>query len=118
QQQMVEIAKALSLRASVIIMDEPTAALTPQEIEILFRIIRDVKGQGVSIIYISHRLDEFAQIGDRVSVMRDGRTVATEDVAVTTVEELIRLMVGRKLADYYPKAQVQKGAELLRVDRL
>jgi len=83
QQQMVEVAKALSVQARVIIMDEPTAALTSQEIENLFRIIRDVKRQGVAIIYISHRLEEFAQIGDRVTVMRDGATIATLEVQGT-----------------------------------
>jgi len=118
QQQMVEVAKALSVQARVIIMDEPTAALTSQEIENLFRIIRDVKRQGVAIIYISHRLEEFAQIGDRVTVMRDGATIATLEVQGTPLDELIRLMVGRELSDYYPKLQVDRGPELLRVEGL
>ncbi len=118
QQQMVEVAKALSIQARVIIMDEPTASLTRQEIDNLFRIIRDVKARGVAIIYISHRLDEFAEVGDRVTVMRDGRTVATLDVAGMRVEEVIRLMVGRTLEDYYPKMDVPRGRELLRVEGL
>jgi ribose transport system ATP-binding protein len=118
QQQMVEVAKALAIRSRIIIMDEPTASLTQAEIAALFRAIRDVKQQGVSIIYISHRLEEFAEIGDRVTVMRDGRTVATLEVAGTPVRELIRLMVGRTLEDYYPKEQVPVGKELLRVTGL
>jgi ribose transport system ATP-binding protein len=115
---MVEVAKALAVRSRIIIMDEPTAALTQAEIASLFRTIREVKQKGVSIIYISHRLEEFADIGDRVTVMRDGRTVATLDVQGTPVRELIRLMVGRALEDYYPKQAVPIGKELLRVTGL
>jgi ribose transport system ATP-binding protein len=118
QQQMVEVAKALSVQSKVIIMDEPTAALTSQEIENLFRIIREVKAKGVAIIYISHRLEEFEQIGDRVTVMRDGRTIATRAIAETGLDDLIRLMVGRELSDYYPKVEVPRGAELLRAEGL
>ncbi len=118
QQQMVEVAKALSVQARIIIMDEPTAALTKQEIDNLFRIICEVKKKGVSIIYISHRLEEFEQIGDRVTVMRDGKTVATLPIAGTGLDALIRLMVGRALEDYYPKVEVPLGQELLRVEGL
>ncbi|HEX7548022.1 MAG TPA: sugar ABC transporter ATP-binding protein [Candidatus Methylomirabilis sp.] len=118
QQQMVEVAKALSVHARIIVMDEPTASLTSKEIENLFRLIREVKQQGVSIIYISHRLEEFREIGDRITVMRDGKTIATLEIAATRIEELIRLMVGRELADYYPKVAVPAGKELLRVQGL
>ena len=118
QQQMVEVAKALSVQSRIIIMDEPTAALTTQEIENLFRIIREVQSKGVAIIYISHRLEEFAQIGNRVTVMRDGGTIATLDVQGTPLDELIRLMVGRELSDYYPKIRVAAGQELLKVEGL
>jgi ribose transport system ATP-binding protein len=118
QQQMVEVAKALSVQSRIIIMDEPTAALTTQEIDNLFRIIREVRGQGVAIIYISHRLEEFEQIGDRVTVMRDGRTIATLGIQGTSLNELIRLMVGRELSEYYPKAAVPRGEELLCVEGL
>jgi ribose transport system ATP-binding protein len=118
QQQMVEVAKALSVQSRIIIMDEPTAALTTQEIENLFRIIREVQGKGVAIIYISHRLEEFAQIGNRVTVMRDGGTIATLEVQGTPLDELIRLMVGRELSDYYPKIRVAAGEELLKVEGL
>jgi ribose transport system ATP-binding protein len=118
QQQMVEVAKALAIRARIIVMDEPSAALTRSEIEALFRTIREVKQKGVSIVYISHRLEEFAEIGDRVTVMRDGRTVTTLPVAGTPLPELIRLMVGRALEDYYPRRNVRRGKELLRVEGL
>jgi ribose transport system ATP-binding protein len=118
QQQMVEVAKALSVNARVIVMDEPTAALTAQEIANLFRIIREVKQRGVAIVYISHRLEEFAEIGDRVTVMRDGRTVATLTVAGTRVDDLIRLMVGRELGEFLPKVPAPRGRELLRVEHL
>jgi ribose transport system ATP-binding protein len=97
QQQMVEIAKALSLDANVLIMDEPTAALTASEIEELFRIIRSLREQGKGIVHISHRLEELREISDRVTVMRDGQhvdTVRTEDV---TIDEIISMMVGRTI---------------------
>jgi ribose transport system ATP-binding protein len=118
EQQMVEVAKALSVKAKIIVMDEPTAALTRQEIENLFRIIGELKREGVSIVYISHRLEEFAEIGDRVTVMRDGRTVATVDVADLRLDDLIRLMVGRALGEYLPKVPAPRGKELLRVEHL
>ncbi len=115
QQQMVEVAKALSCNSSVIIMDEPTAALTSKEIENLFGIIRKVKQKGVSIIYISHRLEEFSQIGDRVTVMRDGKTIKTLNIDEANIDELIRLMVGRELKEKFPKIVVKKGEEILKI---
>ena len=118
QQQMVEIAKALSLNAKLIIMDEPTAALSENEIKTLFVDIRKIKEAGVSVIYISHRLEEFEQIGDRVTVMRDGETIQTLNICDTNVDELIRLMVGRDIVEMYPKVRVQRGKELLRVENL
>lgn len=118
KQQMVEIAKALSLNSDIIIMDEPTAALTRQEIENLFDIIKKVKKEGVSIIYISHRLEEFSEIGDRVTVMRDGRTIATLNVKDATIEELIKLMAGRELKEKFPKINVTVGKEVLKVTNL
>lgn len=99
KQQMVEIAKALSYDAKVLIMDEPTAALNDEEIEDLFAIIRQFKSQGVAIAYISHRLDELGKISDRVTVMRDGCHVQTIPTAQATIDEIISLMVGRKLYD-------------------
>ena len=102
QQQMVEIAKALSLDARVLIMDEPTSSLTESETVQLFRIIKELRSEGVAILYISHRLDEMAEIVDRVTVLRDGRHIATSDFAATSVNEIVARMVGRPLDDAYP----------------
>ena len=99
KQQMVEIAKALSYRSHILIMDEPTAALNDAEIADLFTIIRQLRDEGVGIIYISHKMDELKQIADRVTVMRDGETVGTVDAAQTPVSEIIAMMVGRALGD-------------------
>ncbi len=118
QRQMVEIAKALSLHARILIMDEPTSALTGQEIRELFATMRGLKEQGVAIIYISHRLEELAEIGDRVTVLRDGHSVATRAVDEVEVSELIRLMVNRELKARYPRRRAARGAELLRVEHL
>lgn len=119
EQQMVEIAKALSIQSRILIMDEPTAALTEQEIAKLFERIHSLKEKGVSIIYISHRLEEFARIADRVTVMRDGRYITTVDFAKSSIDELIGLMVGRSLEDKFPKdTTIKKGKELLKVDNL
>lgn len=95
KQQMVEIAKALSFKSEVLIMDEPTAALTDSEIEDLFRFIRDLKNQGVGIVYISHRMDELKKISDRITVMRDGQYVDTVITADTEIDQIIQMMVGR-----------------------
>lgn len=97
KQQMVEIAKALSFDSKVLVMDEPTAALNDAEIAELFKIVRSLKANGVGIIYISHKMDELKQIADRVTVMRDGATIATVNEADTSVEEIIAMMVGRSL---------------------
>jgi ribose transport system ATP-binding protein len=118
QQQMVEIAKALSLNARVIIMDEPTAVLTSREIDHLFKMIEDFKRRGISIVYISHRLEEVKRIGDRATVLRDGTVVGTVPVATTPIDELIRMMVGRDLKDKFPKTKVEPGEEVLRVENL
>ncbi len=98
QQQLVEIAKALSQDARVLIMDEPTAALSENEIEMLFEVIRDLKKHGVAIIYISHRLQELEQIGDRVTILRDGQTISTHNIDEITLDEIVRRMVGRKVS--------------------
>ncbi len=97
RQQMVEIAKALSLNAQVLIMDEPTAALTESEIDELFRVIRDLREQGVGIVYISHRLEELKQISDRITVMRDGRYIETLNTPEAKIDTIISLMVGRTI---------------------
>lgn len=118
EQQMVEVAKALSLDARILIMDEPTAALTEHEIGELFATIRKLKEKGVAIVYISHRLEELFEIGDRVTVLRDGRSVGTYDVREMSKSELIRLMVNRDLTDLFPKEHASRGPEVLRVESL
>jgi ribose transport system ATP-binding protein len=118
EQQMVEVAKALSLDARILIMDEPTAALTEHEIVELFTAIRRLKEKDVSIVYISHRIEELFEIGDRVTVLRDGHSVGTYDVPRTSKSELIRLMVNRELTELFPKEKAPIGQEILRVDGL
>jgi ribose transport system ATP-binding protein len=118
QLQMVEIAKALRREARVLIMDEPTAALTDAESDRLFQVIRGLTARGVSVVYISHRMPEIFAIGDRVTVMRDGATVETVAVANTTEGALISSMVGRQVEERVPKRQVPLGETLLAVDRL
>ena len=118
EQQMVEVAKALSLDARVLIMDEPTAALTEHEIKELFAAIRGLKEKGVSVVYISHRMEELFEIGDRVTVLRDGRSAGTFDVRETDKFELIRLMVNRDLTELFPKEHAARGREVLRVEGL
>jgi rhamnose transport system ATP-binding protein len=118
QQQIVEIAKALSIDARVLIMDEPTAALTKREAEELYRIMKQLKARGTSIIFISHRLEDIFEVADRVTVLRDGRKVGTWMVDGVGERELIRAMVGREIDQLFPKVQVERGAELLRVEGL
>ena len=115
QQQMVEIAKALSLNAAVLVMDEPTAALTDTEIDELFRIIRDLRADGVGVVHISHRLEELKQISDRVTVMRDGRYVATLDIADASIPVVINMMVGRTIYEEAPDIPVRSDEVVLEV---
>ncbi|MGP6189577.1 MAG: sugar ABC transporter ATP-binding protein [Vulcanimicrobiaceae bacterium] len=103
EQQMVEIAKALVRRARLIVMDEPTAALTEREIDALFALIGRLKAQGVSFVYISHRLEELPRVADRITVIRDGRTIETRPAAAMPQDEVIRLMVGRPLQSHFPE---------------
>lgn len=103
QQQMVEIAKAISVNAKILIMDEPTAALTETEIESLFQVTRLLKEQGTGVVYISHRLEELALIADRATVMRDGQYIATVDYEAVKISDLIAMMVGRDLGNIYPR---------------
>lgn len=102
-QQMVEILRAVSFDAQIVIMDEPTSSLTESEVEMLFQTIQKLKEKNVAIIYISHRLSELDAIADRVTIMRDGRYIATVDKAVTSTDEMVALMVGRKVENYYTK---------------
>ncbi len=118
QQQCVEIAKALSRNARIIVLDEPSAVLTDREVEKLFVIIRDLQSHGIGVIYISHRLDEISAIADRATVMRDGEYIDTQPVAQLTRERIIELMVGRKLDQEFPKQRAALGAERLVVRNL
>ena len=117
-QQIVEIAKAVSKDVKILIMDEPTAPLTVSEVEMLFRIVRDLKKQGVTIIYISHRLEELFALADRVTVMRDGAYVGTENICDIDRQKLIAMMAGRELKESYPSRDVSTGEEVLRVENL
>lgn len=109
EQQCVEIAKALSQQARIIVLDEPSAVLTAQEVEKLFAIVRELKSQGIGVIYISHRLDEIFAIAERATVMRDGEYITTETVAGLSRERVIELMVGRKLEQEFPKVKTPLG---------
>ncbi len=118
EQQLVEIAKALSLDAKILVMDEPSATLTRQEVDRLFSIMRDLKEEGIGIIYISHRLEEVFEIADRVMVLRDGRRVVTKPVPKVNRRRLIEWMVGRSLESEFPPRQSQPGKECFRVENL
>ncbi|HBY99048.1 MAG TPA: D-xylose ABC transporter ATP-binding protein [Chloroflexi bacterium] len=113
EQQMVEIAKALSVKARVIIMDEPTSALTDTEVQTLFATMLELKRQGISMIFISHRLEEVLAVCDRIAVLRDGRHVATLDAAAATEDQIIRLMVGRALGEYFHKEEAAQLGEAI-----
>jgi rhamnose transport system ATP-binding protein len=118
EQQLVEIAKAVGSDAKIVILDEPTASLGDREVENLFRVIREMKGKGVGIVYVSHRLDELPRIADRVTALRDGSVVGTRPMADVSRADLIRLMVGRDVAAVYPKKAVPIGDVALDVRNL
>jgi len=118
QQQIVEIAKALAQEVSVLIMDEPTSALSAVEVEVLFRVIRELKSRGVSIIYISHKLEELLQIGDYITILRDGIKVAEEEASKVTVSWMIEKMVGRNPAALFTRKERKLGEVLLKVEDL
>lgn len=109
QQQMVEVAKALSMEAKILIFDEPTSVLAEKETDALFRIIRVLKERGIGIIYISHRLEEISKIGDRVTVLRDGQYIGTLRLAEASINDLIRMMVGRDIKDQFPRNYREPG---------
>jgi D-xylose transport system ATP-binding protein len=115
QQQMVEIAKALSKDARLLVLDEPTAALTESDTQQLLNFLLELKKRGVSCVYISHRLEEVFQVADRVTVLRDGKSVATQNVGSITKEKVISYMVGREVKDLYPRPLERKGEVLLSV---
>lgn len=115
QKQMVEIAKSMSYHCDILIMDEPTSALTEKEVDALFELIDRLTAQGVAIVYISHRLNEIMQIGNRVTILRDGKYVDTVYVKDITVDQMVAMMVGREMTNYYPKVEVEPGEKLLEV---
>ena len=118
EQQLVEIAKAISLNSEIIVMDEPTSAISEKEAEKLFNIIRRLRGEGKGIIYITHRMEEIFKIADRLTVMRDGQYIGTVRAAETTKDEIIKMMVGRDMSEQYPKDPTEKGEVALEVKEL
>jgi ribose transport system ATP-binding protein len=118
QQKFVEIIKALSQNAKIMIMDEPTAALTEQEIEKLFNVIHDVKKRGVAIVYISHRIEEIQKIADHVTVIRDGEIIQSCNAQMINMNEIVKIMAGKEPEDRYPKLKVKLGKEMLRVEQV
>lgn len=118
KQQMVEIAKALSTNAKILIMDEPTSALTSNEIEELFKIINKLKSEGHGIVYISHRLEELAHIVDRVMILRDGQYITSLNYKDTNLDEIISYMVGREITEKFPRIETKRGKKILEVENL
>ncbi len=118
QQQMVEIARAFSIHARILIMDEPTSSLTLNEVADLFRLVRRLRDDGTAIVFISHRLEELFELADRVTVLRDGFYVDTRPLNAVTRDDLIRLMVGRTITNLYPKQEVKTGNVMLKVENL
>jgi ribose transport system ATP-binding protein len=117
-QQVVEIVKALSLNAEILVMDEPTAALTGHEVDRLFEVIKQLQQKGVSVIYISHRLEEIWRVCNRVTVLRDGERIISEPLEELTIDKIIQSMVGRELTEQYPKQKIDIDGEALRVEGL
>lgn len=118
QQQMIEICKALMVDAKVIIMDEPTAALTQSETEALFKVIKSMRQKGVSIVYISHRMEEIFELCDRITVLRDGAYIDTREIKDIDMNDIVKMMIGREIGERYPKREVAIGKEVLRVEGL
>ncbi len=117
-QQIVEIAKALSLDAKVIVMDEPTAALSANETERLFNVARSLRAEGAALVFVSHRLDEVMALCDRVTIMRDGSTVATAPISEVDTDKIVKWMVGRELSDLFPKEPAVIGETILKVEKI
>ncbi len=117
QKQLVEICRAIHSASSLLIFDEPTSSLSSDETAEVFRIVRKLRERGMGVIYITHRMEELRVIGDRVTILRDGRTVASESLADLTLEQMIHHMVGRAVSTLYQRAPLEAGKELLRVDR-
>jgi len=117
-QQMVEIAKALNRKARILVMDEPSALLGEQDLENLFTVVRSLQADGIAVVYISHRLKEIFEIADDVTVLKDGRYVTSRSVSDVTMDDLVKLMIGRELKDVYPRRTTEPGEVLLQVDNL
>ena len=118
QQQMVEICKALMVDAKVLIMDEPTAALTQSETKVLFEVIKSLREKGVSIVYISHRMEEIFELCDRITVLRDGSYIDTKYIKDINMDDIVQMMIGRTIGERFPKRDVQMGKEVIRVEGL
>jgi ABC-type sugar transport system ATPase subunit len=118
QQQLVEIAKVMADKPRIVVFDEPTSSLGERETRVLFDIIARMREAGIAVLYISHRLQEVMEIGDRVTVLRDGARIETRDVAGVTPEQMVRLMVGRELSEMFPKLDLEPGEEILAVEGL
>ena len=118
EQQLVEIAKALNRKTRILVMDEPSALLGEKDLENLFRVVRSLQAQGIGIIYISHRLREIFELADEVTILKDGRYVGTHTVADVTMDDLVKMMIGRDLKDVFPKRDVPPGDVLLEVSNL
>jgi ABC-type sugar transport system ATPase subunit len=118
EQQLVEIAKALNRKTRILIMDEPSALLGEKDLDNLFRVVRSLQAQGIGIIYISHRLREIFALADEVTILKDGRYIATQKVSDVTMDDLVKLMIGRALKDVFPKRTVEHGDVLLEVGNL
>ena len=118
QQQMVEIVKAISFNSKILVLDEPTSSISDKEVGFLFNTMRNLTKAGVGIIYISHKMSELAEICDRVTVMRDGQTVGTKVVKETTTDDLIALMVGRELTNYYTRDYLEPGEVILKCEHI
>ena len=114
--QRVEIAKALSRDAKLLIMDEPTAALAEADVRRLMDVVRKLRGRGVAIIYVSHRMNEIFALSDRVTVLRDGALVGTRPTSEVTEASLVAMMVGREIAQLFPKVEAERGAVILQLD--
>ena len=118
QQQMVEICKALMVDAKVLIMDEPTAALTQSETEVLFEVMSSLRSKGVSIVYISHRMEEIFELCDRITILRDGQYIDTKYIKDITMDDVVQMMIGREIGERFPSRNVAIGGEVLRVEDL
>lgn len=118
QQQMIEIAKALMVDAKVIIMDEPTAALSQSETVTLFKVVRSLKEKGVSIVYISHRMEEIFELCDRITILRDGQYVGTRNIPETNMDEIVKMMIGREIGERYPERNTKLGDVVFEVKNL